>query len=82
MSHSSVNARVTFVALQDMTLPIEAELVRAQIDVAEILLMIFGEYSAEKRNTRTIDQGKSSIEKVSTWLAGFEGLDVSLRAGH
>lgn len=68
LSHRSV--RVTLVALQDMMLPVEAELIWAQIDVAEILLLIFSEYSAEGRNTRNIDHGKSSIEKVSTWLIG------------
>jgi hypothetical protein len=48
-----------------MVLPVEAELVKAHIEVAEILLLIFSEHSAEQRNMRNIDHGKSGIEKVS-----------------
>ena len=46
----------------------EAELVRTQFDIAEILLLVFSEHSAEQRATKNIDQGKSGIEKVSAWL--------------
>lgn len=51
-----------------MTLPVEAELVRTHVDIAEILLLVFSEHSAEQRTTRNIDHGKSGIEKVSAWL--------------
>lgn len=56
---------VTVIHSQDTMMPVEAELVGAQIDVSEILLLIFTEYSAEKQSTRCVNQGKSSIEKVS-----------------
>lgn len=50
--------------LQNVTLPVEAELIKAQMDVAEILLLIFTEYSRERRNAKNMNQEKSSIEKV------------------
>jgi len=53
-----------------MTLPIQVELVGAQMDVAKILLLIFSEHSIETRNARIIEQGKSSIEKVSVCSGG------------
>ena len=45
-------------------LPIEGELVSAQLSVVEILLLVFTEYSAEERRAKTTQQQKSSIQKV------------------
>ena len=56
-----------------MTLPVETELVGAQLNVAEVLLLIFTENSTETKNARKIHQEKSSIQKVCT-ARSFEGL--------
>lgn len=45
-------------------LPVETELVSAQMDVAEVLLLIFTEDSTETKNAKKVNQDKSSIQKV------------------
>lgn len=50
--------------LQDIVLPVETELICAQFDVVEITLLIFTEYSAERRETRSLQRDKTSIQKV------------------
>ena len=48
-------------------LPVEAELIRVQFDISETLLLIFTEYSMERKKARSVQQEKSSIQKVSTY---------------
>lgn len=45
-------------------LPVEGELICAQFDVIETLLLIFSEFSAERKKVHSIQREKSSIQKV------------------
>lgn len=59
---------VVFHQAQDIVLPVEVDVMEAQLAEADILLLIFSEYSMNIRNSKVIEQQKSSIQKVCLLL--------------
>ena len=66
---------------QDMVSPLKYELVISQLNLAEIFLMIFKEYSNEMRKIKIAKQQQTSIQKVPSVIPITASVQDSLYNG-